>query len=177
QYQNRRVVHEHRERHRHQQGYEHSKLQVDLPHSFQEASGRIERSCDHEPAPQDHQRADRDQRMMPEARKGERQAVGGAHMRERKEIQTDGNDRDGQERHDLHRHAPASEGDKHGHGDRDSRSRVEGGYRNYRPSPVRLNSAMMVPLARLERALPKKLDFESSASTSSATGASAMPTG
>ena len=29
----------------------------------------------------------------------------------------------------------------------------------------------MVPLARLERALPKKLDFESSASTNSATGA------
>ena len=29
----------------------------------------------------------------------------------------------------------------------------------------------MVPLARLERALPKKLDFESSASTNSTTGA------
>ena len=31
-----------------------------------------------------------------------------------------------------------------------------------------------MPLARLERALPKKLDFESSASTNSATGAPSM---
>ena len=105
---------------------------------------------------------------MPEPGEGELDAVGRNGVRQRKEVQANRNDGDGQERDDLDRNPTAGESDEHRQRQQHRGERVI--VRRF-DHPSRCSTACLVPLARLERALPKKLDFESSASTNSATGA------
>ena len=111
---------------------------------------------------------------MAEAAKGQGQPVGIGGMRQGVEIQSNRDDRDRQQGHDLDRESRPHE--FYEHPDRDKhRGDSVVGWSLYHARNSQCRSLTMVPLAGLEPALPKKLDFESSASTNSATGALLIP--
>ena len=126
--QHRRVVDAHRKQEGDDQREQQAELEIDLEQTFQEAGRRFESACHHQTSTHDHQGADGDERIMAEPAKGDLEAVIRGRPFERKKIQTDRDDRDGQQRDDFHRHAAPHEGDEHGDGHRERRHRMIGRY-------------------------------------------------
>jgi len=74
---------------------------VEAPKPGEDARRRLERAGRHQPASHDHQRADRDQRVMAEATESEREPVGRPLTGEREQIKAEGDHADRQQRDDL----------------------------------------------------------------------------
>ena len=93
---------------------------------------------------------------MAEPRESEFDAVGRIGVRQGEEVQAHGDHGDRQQRDDLDGHTSAGKGDEHRQRRQHGGESVEARRLDHKRGQT---AKFVVPLARLERALPEKLDF------------------